>query len=246
MNYIKYKSVIIIVIILISNKVFSQKNEGIAIYTKSYIENPEAKESYMSKQMKSMKAEFASLKFNLKFTKDESIFEVEESINLEDNMLANLALTVGGSKGVFYTNTKDKNILNEKESFGQEFIVKRSLESIKWKLHNKTKKIGNYLCYKAMTTYVVINSKGIFNHSVTAWYTTEIPVGFGPIGYGGLPGLIVELSVQNFKYQMEQIIFNPKKQFKIKKPTNGKQVTEKEFNAIGKEAMGNFKSKISN
>ena len=32
----------------------------------------------------------------------------------------------------------------------------------------------------------------------------------------------------------------------IKKPTKGKLVTEEEFNDIGKEAMGNFKRKISN
>lgn len=246
MNFINYKNVIIIVIILISNKVFSQNNKGVAIYTKSYVENVDVKETFISKQMKNMKQEFESLNFNLRFTKDESIFEVLESINLEDNMLAKLALTVGGSNGLFYINTKDRSILNSKESFGQEFIVKKALESIKWNLHNETKRIDNYVCYKATAIYVVINNKGTFNHPVEAWYTTEIPVGFGPIGYGGLPGLIVELSVQNFKYQMQQITFNPNKQFKIKKPTKGKLVTEAEFNAIGKEAMGNFKNRITN
>jgi GLPGLI family protein len=196
--------------------------------------------------MKSMKAEFSSMKFNLKFKMKESIFEIQESIDFEDNLMSKLAVTVGGSKGVFYINTIDKIILNKKESFGQEFIVKRPLESIKWKLHNETKKIGNYLCYKATTVKVVENSKGTFNHPVTAWYSTEIPVGFGPIGYGGLPGLIIELEVQNFKYQMEQLTFNPKRQITIKKPSKGKLVTEEEFNAIGKEAMGHFKSRISN
>ena len=246
MNYLKFKSILIIGLVLISNNVFSQKNEGIAIYSKSYIENKEGKETFMSKQMKSMKAEFENLRFNLKFTKSESVFEVEESIGFDDNMLAKLALTVGGSKGVFYINTEDKIILNEKESFGQAFIVKSLIDNINWKLHNETKKIGNYICYKATTIFVVNNSKGIFNHPVTAWYAPEIPVGFGPIGYGGLPGLIVELQVQNFNYFMTKITLNPKNKIIIKKPTKGKLVTEEEFNAIGAEAMGNFKRKISN
>ncbi len=113
-------------------------------------------------------------------------------------------------------------------------------------MHNETKKIGNYLCYKATTIFVIENSKGTFNHPVTAWYSTQIPIGFGPIGYGGLPGLIVELTVQNIKYSMTKLMLNPKKEIVIKKPKKGKLVTEEEFNLVAKEAMGNFKTRISN
>lgn len=231
---------------LIVKNVCSQSIEGIAVYSKSYIENTLEEETFISKRMKSMKSEFENLRFDLKFTKSESVFEVEEMIDFQEDLMSQLALSVGGSNGVFYINTDDKIILNQNESFGQEFIVKSLLDNIKWKLHNETRKIGDYVCYKATTTYVVKNNKGTFNHPVTVWYAPEIPVGFGPIGYGGLPGLIVELQVQNFNYFMTKITLNPKKKIEIKKPTKGKLVTEEEFNTIGAEAMGNFKNKISN
>jgi GLPGLI family protein len=43
---------------------------------------------------------------------------------------------------------------------------------------------------------------------VTAWYAPDIPVRFGPIGYGGLPGLILELQNESATFYVTKINLN--------------------------------------
>ena len=245
MKILFYRVILFFILILVENS-YAQNDTGIAVYSKLYVEKESTAKSLISRRLKSMESKFKELKFELSFSNEESIFKIKENLSLIDDRDLILVSTVGGSKGIFYMYLPEGVVLNKKESFGQEFIVKKSLKSYKWNLINESKKIGNYLCYKATTFYIVKNSKGIFKHPVEVWYTPEIQVGFGPIGYGGLPGLIIELKVLDFKYQMEKITLNPKKGVVIKKPIKGKLVTEEEFTNIGREAMGNFKSRISN
>ncbi|AMC10928.1 hypothetical protein Lupro_06565 [Lutibacter profundi] len=246
------KYVIVLVLIYItSSNVYSQSIFGEVHYSKELVNKSKSKtneniNSYLSNKDYELKNIFKELNYTLRFKGLESVFFVENlNFEVEENRYYRLALLLGGG-GSWYIDLKQNVRLREVEAFGQEFIIKNTIENLNWKMHNETKKIGNYLCYKATTIFVVENSKGIFNHPVDAWYTSQIPIGFGPIGYGGLPGLIVELSVQNIKYSMTKLMLNPKNKIKIKKPNKGKLVTEEEFNAIGKEAMGNFRTKISN
>lgn len=63
-------------------------------------------------------------------------------------------------------------------------LVKEEIPDLRWVLHNETKTIGKYICNKATTDF-----RG---RKYTAWYTTEIPLPFGPWKLHGLPGLILE------------------------------------------------------
>ena len=72
-----------------------------------------------------------------------------------------------------------------------------------------------------------------------AWYTTELPFSHGPIGCGGLPGLIVELTYQGATYFLKKIDLKPTGTFKIEKPNKGKKTTLKEFYDIQIEAGSN-------
>lgn len=55
-----------------------------------------------------------------------------------------------------------------------------------WKLLPEKKKVLDYNCQKAESTF-----RG---RTYTAWFTPEIPLKEGPYKFGGLPGLILELS----------------------------------------------------
>lgn len=65
--------------------------------------------------------------------------------------------------------------------------------------------------------------------NITVWYTPSIPVSFGPAGYDGLPGLVLESSTSSF-YLIAQNIQFQDKQLQIKRPKKGDKITLDEFN----------------
>ena len=56
-------------------------------------------------------------------------------------------MSAGG--GLKYKNTKDAVVLEETEFFGKKFLISENGKKPEWKLGAETKKIGNYICYKA-------------------------------------------------------------------------------------------------
>lgn len=67
------------------------------------------------------------------------------------------------------------------------YIVKDKLPKYRWKILNEIKEIEGYICMKAETIDTVKN------RVIHAWFTDRIPFYAGPEGFGGLPGMILEL-----------------------------------------------------
>jgi GLPGLI family protein len=65
--------------------------------------------------------------------------------------------------------------------------------------------------------------------TITAWYTPEIPVNQGPENYWGLPGLILEVNDGKTVILCSKIVMNAKEKAEIKAPTNGKVISQKEY-----------------
>lgn len=65
--------------------------------------------------------------------------------------------------------------------------------------------------------------------TITAWYAPEIPINQGPEGYWGLPGLILEVNDGKTTILCSKIVLNAKDKAEIKAPTNGKQVSQAEY-----------------
>lgn len=76
------------------------------------------------------------------------------------------------------------------ETLDKKYIVS-GLPTYKWKIHNEIKEVAGYLCMKAETYNPVLDQV------VYAWFTDQIPVNGGPEGYYGLPGMIMELDLDN-------------------------------------------------
>ena len=65
--------------------------------------------------------------------------------------------------------------------------------------------------------------------TITAWYTPEIPVNQGPENYWGLPGLILEVNDGKTVILCSKVVLNAKDKVEIKAPTNGKVISQKEY-----------------
>ena len=76
---------------------------------------------------------------------------------------------------------------------------------------------------------VVVNAE---IETITAWYTPQIPVSHGPAEYGGLPGLILELTNDRTVMLCTKVVMNPEKRIDISEPTKGEFVTKSEFENI--------------
>ncbi|MBS3992557.1 MAG: GLPGLI family protein [Bacteroidetes bacterium] len=205
-----------------------KKNEKDPVYIKTLIE--------MDKNTKLI---LEDLRFKLTFTKNESIFKADEFLELEKNRFFWAAIGPDGSN-IYYTNIKNDENLRQVDAYGELFLVKSP--KIDWMLTTETKKIGNYQCYKATAIEVTQGAKGAINSEVVAWYAPELNIAFGPLGFSGLPGLIVELEYRNLRYTASKIDLKADSKNAIKKPTAGMVVTKEEFDQIGNKTMKSLKN----
>jgi GLPGLI family protein len=93
-----------------------------------------------------------------------------------------------------YIITRDfekSTLLEYKEMLAKSHLVTDSLNAPKWKILNQIKEVAGYICMKA-STYDPVKEQ-----EIVAWFSTDLPVSIGPEEYYGLPGAILELSVDN-------------------------------------------------
>jgi GLPGLI family protein len=196
----------------------------------------------------------------LTFNKTEALFEevvaLEKPKPGQGGVSFSVSVSMSGD-GDKYMNTKDKISYTEEDIFGDEFVIKDSLPKIAWQITNETKIIGDYNCVKA--TYIEPVSKNdleAYNRqqekikngkttlfemkkpepkTITAWYTSEIPVSFGPNGVWGLPGLILQLENENYIYFCTKVSIKNNETVKIKIPNSGKVISKKEYEKYEKK-----------
>lgn len=188
----------------------------------------------------SLKKYSDNFEFELKFNREESIYKSVDKLQNDADRGYKIAAKLSRINDINYLNIQSSEKLVQKESFGELFIIQYDLNNTKWKLFNKTKTIKNYNCYMATTTKIVTNSKGVFEKPVVAWYTPEIPLNYGPKGYGNLPGLILELQEDKLIFYAIKILLNPKETIVITKPNKGEFLTKKEFELKQKEMVSGF------
>ncbi len=140
-------------------------------------------------------------------------------------------MRMGGdrSKDISYSDHKTGKQLRSTKIFDRQFLVEGS-EKQEWKFTGEQKQVGSYLCQKAILQDTV---------ETFAWFTPMIPVSIGPRGYNGLPGAILYVDVDNGT----RIITATDIQLKeieegiIKRPTEGKKMTQEEFQKLREEKM---------
>lgn len=97
------------------------------------------------------------------------------------------------SKGT-YTDQAQNLQFDEMDFVGTKFLIKEPISTIRWEISKKKKKILGYKCTAATVVGDTVDGKPLIT---TAWFTPDIPVKFGPKYYGGLPGLILEIDIDN-------------------------------------------------
>jgi len=172
----------------------------------------------------------------------------------------------GGASATVYKDLSERTYYKEAEIFGKEFLIVDEFKKYDWQLTQESKMIGNYTCYKATFVPELTERQkeakkkkeeekeagGLLaqieekDRTITAWWTPEIPVSNGPGEYQGLPGMILEVKEMNTVLLCTKIEINPERELKIKKPKNGKEINQADFDALEKKKMDELMEKQGN
>lgn len=217
------------------------------------------------KQIEERMKSFLEKEYVLTFNKEESIYKEEEVLEASSGGgrgFGGFASSFTG--GPKYKNVKTKELLQDQEFFGKQFLIKDDLKDLKWTMGGETKQIGNYTVFKATAVKPLTGvdfsnfrprgresnekeekeeteNKEPKTVNVVAWYTMQIPINQGPDDYWGLPGLILEVSAGNTIILCNKVVMNPKDKENIDKPEKGEVVTQQEYTEITSKKMEEFR-----
>lgn len=172
----------------------------------------------------------------LLFNEDAAVYKnAKEGGDAED-----LAMEQGGAMvqikmvepdNQFFTNLKDQSTVEQREFMTRLFLIQGEQESGGWKISGEQKEIIGYPCQMA-------TRMGTDSTLVEAWFCAEIPVSAGPQNFSGLPGLVLEVNINEGERTIIAETLEPlSAEEELIKPKKGKKVSREEFDQIVKEKM---------
>ncbi|MGO3154028.1 GLPGLI family protein [Mesonia sp.] len=227
-------------LIIVTNSIFAQtkvikyhNSPVLADDYKEKLENlPKEKKELYSKILKKHNEDTQQLSYSLRFNDSVSSFETDPIL------FKNSSLTMDSQK-YYYTNITNATVLVQQNIANQRFIVEKKLPD--WSIKNESQQIIGFKAIKATATIKRYKSKGGINEvKVEAWFVPELPFSFGPIGYGGLPGLIVDLKLLGSHYSVIDLDLSSRNE-KIEKPKKGKKIKESELQEVFKKINKRYK-----
>ncbi len=245
MNQTRIKTALFTTFLLLSITVFAQVKEGRVVYERTSQLPVRAFniDPAIAAQMPKSRVDH----FELLFASGKSLWQflpsTENDGDAQTLQSGGMVIRFAGvSNDIIYHDFESGIRTDQREMFERTFLITDSIRRQEWKLSDETKTILNYTAKKATTTRVNTSSRmsmengemktTIINDTVTvvAWYTTDVPVPAGPDYQGQLPGLILELDIDNGRtiYKVQE--FSPKvNTSKIKPPKEGKKMTAAQF-----------------
>lgn len=156
-----FQSLFLLLLLCISAISFAQQNfQGKAYYmSKTTMDldqwggremSPEQKKR-IQERMKS----FLEKEYILTFNKEESIYKEDEKLETPGSGRGWGGFASSFTGGPKYKNVKTKELLQDQEFFGKQFLIKDELQGLEWKMGTETKQIGQYTCFKATATKTV-------------------------------------------------------------------------------------------
>jgi len=198
----------------------AQTTEGVIIYERKI----NMHKRIQDEQMKAMIPEYRTTKHQLMFSDSNSVYksvpeeEMPEGFAGETGGNRVVMRMGGGDNSELYKNFATGKSVESRELGAKTYIIEDSIRPRKWKLTGETKVIQGYTCRKATSTETLVVGGGMRirmgNSSegsgadtanrpqprevtVEAWYAEGITAPVGPDSYGMLPGVILELNIDD-------------------------------------------------
>lgn len=260
----RFNLVVLVASLAFSTAIFSQDFQGIVYYEykkdmagKVTFQTSNGSENLNENMMQKINKSFEKT-FELRFNQTEAIYQEFQKVTMKNG-------SANATVDKLYSNVSKKVLIEEVENEwdSKKYLVRDSLSRYNWTLENSTKKIGDYVCYKAISV-VKVAEKDLADYEdqrlknslksislltleppkdriIIAWYAPAILVNHGPEKYQGLPGLILEVNDDGAVWSCSKLILNPLKKTIVKIPTKGKFILKKEYDILVEKLLETIK-----
>ena len=226
------KKLFILLCLLTSSMAMAQKTEGVVTYVrKEHWLKITSRMTFLSQEQKDRMAQTwknfeennKGIKMKLMFSPNESLYTYNSDEPEEGGY------SWRKSEFHLYRNFEKDKKTDIIEMLGKTYIIDDSLHAPVWKIGNQIKDVAGYICMKAETEDPVKKQK------ITAWFAQDIPVSAGPERVNGLPGLILELNVNDGDVVIEavNVTFRPLTPDDLKLPKlKGKKINDAAYDTL--------------
>jgi GLPGLI family protein len=130
-----------------------------------------------------------------------------------------------------YVSYEDDTIAETREFMGRTFLISGTQPSYAWKLTGEQSEFLGFTVHRATAAQD--------STTIEAWFTPEIPVPAGPGLFGGLPGMILSVSVDDGHtvYSATEVHLDGLEDGAIKPPEDGRKVSRDEYEQIVAEKL---------
>jgi len=238
------KKIFFLFCLLASFIVNAQVKEGKVVYERTMqMRRPQGLDEEMARMIPPTRKDH----FELMFGNNQSIWQVIPNPEGDNNTFTggggNVVVRMAGNDDVIYHDFATDKRTDQRELFDKELLVTDSIRKLSRKLHEETKTVLDRTVRKATTQRISprmqmtmengeMKRQEIMDTSyIVAWFTPDISVPAGPQEFQGqLPGLILELDINNGRTVFKAVEFSAKvNASNIKEPKGGKRITADEF-----------------
>lgn len=218
--------------VLVATTSLAQKTEGIVSYErKTYWTKIYGRMTYLSQEERDRTAqtyknddEFKE-KMKMAFNANESLYTFAS----EQGETEDASYSWRNRELKLYRNFEKDKKTEVVEMLGKTYVIEDSLHTPVWKIGNQIKDVAGYICMRAEM------EDPVKKQTITAWFAQDIPVSAGPERANGLPGLILELSLNNGDVVIEAtgVAFRPLTPDELKLPKlKGKKINDAGYDAL--------------
>ncbi len=186
----------------------------------------------IDENMKAMIPEYRTSEYQLAFTAAASLYKEVEADEEETDRNGNVRMQMRRPKGEVYYNLKDKKRIEVREMMDKKHRIEGEMKTTPWKITEDTKMIQGLPCMKATFEDTTGRKK-----QIEAWFTPAIPYSIGPESYGGLPGMILEVSVNDGEtiFAATKIDYKTPLKEDLAEPKGGTPISEEDYRKEMKE-----------
>lgn len=204
----------------------AQNNEGIIIFEEKV--NVHRSLPPDAEDMKAMIPEFRIHQSELLFNATESLYrniEEEDDDDADSGGGGGIVMKIQRPEATFYRNFTTKRKVDYREFMGKNYLIEDTLAGGNWKMSGQSKQVLGYNCMSATMTDTTRKRE------ITAWFTDAMGLSTGPQTFGQLPGMVLEVDINNGEIVIsaKKVEFKKLKKGELEAPKKGEKITEAEF-----------------